>query len=621
MTINADPVKREKVFGVILNAVDAAVIIVDSETHKVADVNDAAVQLFGVSKKNIVGMLCHKFVCPNEISQCPITDQGKIIHKAKKEFTKPSGEKLPILKTVSRVTINNRIYLVETLVDITARAKAEAKLVESELKYRYLSELTTDYVYSCVRTKDMTYQIDWISGAFENITGYSIEQIMNKGCWLTFIHPADAPLIRDYLLKLKPGQSDSCEYRIVTGNGSIKWIHDKNLCIVHESDPQQLRLLGGAQDITERKQVEEALKASEEKYRSLFEESRDVVFISIPEGKFLDINPAGIELFGYSSKEKLMNIDINNDLYVNPEDRKQYQKLLIEKGYVKDYATEMRKASGEKLNVLVTSSTVKDKTGNIVAYRGIIRDITESKSLESQLLHSQKMEAVGQLAGGVAHDFNNILTAIMGYCNLIQMKTQEDLTRTRAEHILALSEKAAGLTQSLLAFSRKQVINPLPTNINELVNSTSVLLRRLIGGDIELKTELSKQSILVIVDKGQIEHVLMNLATNAKDAMPHGGTMTINTECIEIDKEFIELRGYGEIGKYARLSVADTGIGIDENTRERIFEPFFTTKEVGKGSGLGLAIVYGIIKQHNGFVNVRSGPDQGTTVSLYIPAA
>ncbi len=614
------PIKTEKVFGVILNAVDAAVVIVDQETHEVVDVNLAAVEMFGVPKENIVGMLCYKFVCPNDINQCPVTDLGKSVHKAEKEFTKPNGHKIPVLKSVACIEINSRHYLVETLVDITGRAQAEAKLVESKLRYRYLSELTTDYVYSCVRTKNTPYKIDWISGAFESITGYSNDHLMKAGCWLQLVHPDDIPLVRDYLLKLKPGQSDSCEYRIITKDGGIRWMHNKSMCMPHEKEPEGYRLLGGAQDITECKQAEEALKTSEEKYRALFEESKDAIFISTPEGKFLDINQAGIELFWYSSKEKLLSIDINGDLYVNTGDRKIYQELLFEKGFVKDYEVEMKKGSGERLNVLITSSTVKDEKGNITAYRGIIRDVTESKRLERQLLQSQNMEAVGQLAGGVAHDFNNILTAIMGYCSLIQMKTKEELTKTRAAHILALSEKAAGLTQSLLAFSRKQVINPTPTDINEIVNSRSILLRRLIGKDIDLRTVLSKESITVIVDREQIEHVLMNLATNARDAMPHGGILTMSTEPVELNREFIETQGYGEIGTYALLSVADTGIGIDEKTKERIFEPFFTTKEVGKGTGLGLAMVYGIIKQHNGFINVSSEPDKGTTFRIYIPS-
>lgn len=480
---------KEILIDSILNTVDAAVIIVDRETHNVIDVNTAAVRMFGVSKDNIVGMLCHKFVCPYEVNECPVMDLGKTVYRAEKEFTKPSGEIIPVLKSVFCMDMDNRRYLVETLVDIT-----------------------------------------------------------------------------------------------------------------------------------ERKRAEEALRASEEKYRALFEESKDAVFMSIPAGRFLDMNAAGVELFGYASTEEILNIDIRSQLYVNPDDRTTYQTMLAEKGFVKDFEVEMKKKTGEKLNVLLTSSTVTDGNGNIVAYRGIIRDITEHKKLEQQLLQSQKMEAVGQLAGGVAHDFNNILTAIMGFTSLILMKTQEAPTKTYADQILTLSGKAAELTQSLLAFSRKQIINPRPADINDIVKQINKLLRRIIGEDIELNIVLSEESVTAIVDRAQLEHVLMNLATNARDAMPNGGALTIKTESTFLDKEFIDTHGYGDIGSYALLSVADTGTGIEEKSIKRIFEPFFTTKEVGKGTGLGLAMVYGIIKQHNGFVNVYSEPGQGTIFRIYIPA-
>lgn len=239
----------------------------------------------------------------------------------------------------------------------------------------------------------------------------------------------------------------------------------------------------------------------------------------------------------------------------------------------------------------------------------------------AQLYHSQKMEAVGQLAGGVAHDFNNIITAISGYAHLMFMKMDADNPlRHFAEQIIASSERAANLTQSLLAFSRKQVIHPKPVNVNGVISSVEKLLRRLIGEDITLSTELSERELCVLADSGQLEQMLINLATNARDAMPGGGELTISTKYVEIDDGFIRRRGFGRPGKYVCVSVSDTGSGMDDKTREKIFEPFFTTKDVGKGTGLGLAIVYGIVSQQNGLIDVSSGIGKGATFTIYLPA-
>ena len=244
----------------------------------------------------------------------------------------------------------------------------------------------------------------------------------------------------------------------------------------------------------------------------------------------------------------------------------------------------------------------------------------EKEKLHAQLLQAQKMEAVGQLAGGIAHDFNNILTAMIGYGHLLKMKLKkEDPLRSYADHILSLSDKAANLTKSLLAFSRKQIINPKPADLNEIIIRIDHLLSRIIGEDIRLQTTLSEKALIVMADPGQIEQVLMNLATNVKDAMPKGGLLTIKTETADIDHEYIREHGFGKEGKYALISFTDTGIGMDRETREKIFEPFFTTKEVGKGTGLGLAMVYGIIKQHEGYINVYSEPGIGTTFRIYLP--
>ena len=244
----------------------------------------------------------------------------------------------------------------------------------------------------------------------------------------------------------------------------------------------------------------------------------------------------------------------------------------------------------------------------------------EKKRLEEQLWHAQKMEAVGTLAGGIAHDFNNILTAIIGYGNLLQMEIYEnDSARSEVEQILASAERAANLTRSLLAFSRKQLIQSQPITLNENIKDVEKLLTRLIREDIEIKLRLSSEDLIVMADPGQLEQVLMNFATNARDAMPGGGVLTITTESVELKREFFSAHGPEKPGKYALISISDTGLGMDKKTRERIFDPFFTTKEVGRGTGLGLSMIYGIIKQHEGYIDVSSKPGKGTTFRVYLP--
>ncbi len=258
--------------------------------------------------------------------------------------------------------------------------------------------------------------------------------------------------------------------------------------------------------------------------------------------------------------------------------------------------------------------------GAVLGHVWQYRDITERKHLENQLMHAQKMEAVGELAGGVAHDFNNILTAIIGYGNLLKMKLDAaDPLHAYVEHILTSSEKAANLTQSLLAFSRKQVINPKPLNLNGVVEKTEKLLSRLIGEDIRLQTLFHNRDLIIMADSMQMEQILMNLVTNARDAMPQGGNLVIETRAVYLDDEFVRKHAGEKSGMYALISVSDSGVGMDKNLKERIFEPFFTTKEVGKGTGLGLAIVYGIIKQHDGFIEIESELGKGTTFRILLP--
>jgi len=373
-------------------------------------------------------------------------------------------------------------------------------------------------------------------------------------------------------------------------------------------------------DISERKHAEEMLRKSEEEYRTLFEESKDVVFISTPEGRFVDINPAGVELFGYPSKEELLNADIARDLYTDPFDREEARRVLETKGFLKDYEQTIRCKDGTRRIVLETSNGVRDDKGNIVAYRGFLRDVTERRALEKQLFQAHKMEAVGQLAGGIAHDFNNILTAILGYSDLMQESMPPGSTHRRnAEEITKAARRAASLTRQLLAFSRRQMMKPKVLGLNSLITDMDKMLRRLISENIELSTMLDPALGQVRADPGQIEQVIMNLVVNARDAMPQGGTLTIQTTNADLDERFAAQHLGAQAGSYVTLAVSDTGHGMNAEVQAHIFEPFFTTKEMGKGTGLGLSTVYGIVKQSGGYITVQSDHETGTTFKIYLP--
>jgi signal transduction histidine kinase/CheY-like chemotaxis protein len=261
-----------------------------------------------------------------------------------------------------------------------------------------------------------------------------------------------------------------------------------------------------------------------------------------------------------------------------------------------------------------------DENYNLTGLIHVVRDITQQRKLEAQLIHAQKMEAIGQLAGGVAHDFNNILTAVIGYSNLLQMKLdKDDVLQHNVKQIISITERGANLTQSLLAFSRKEAIDLKPVSLNKIVETSINVLPKLIGESIEIKKEFLDKRLFIMADSIQIERMIMNFASNARDAMPEGGTISFKTEKVNMDLEYIKAHGFGRQGMYALLSITDTGTGMNEEIKSRIFEPFFTTKKMGEGTGLGLSIVYGIVKQLNGFIIVYSEEGKGTTFSTYFP--
>ncbi len=345
----------------------------------------------------------------------------------------------------------------------------------------------------------------------------------------------------------------------------------------------------------------------------------DAVFIhDFATGKIIDVSRKTCEMFGYSPDEF-------HGQYPLPG--------KAESPYASNDAKEwLRKAAEGEPQRFEWKAVHKDGHNfwtdvilQKVSIRGAerimatVRDITERKKLERKYLQAQKMEAVGQLAGGIAHDFNNILTAIIGYQYLLLERLEDEKSRHFAGQVSKLAEKAAKLTRNLLVFSRKQPLNPKLTDLNETVRNVGEILKRLIGEDIEFRFVTNEGILPVMAVSTQIEQVMMNLATNARDAMPNGGVLAVMTETAEVDSGSVGAPGCGAHGKYAIISVSDTGAGMDEETRRRIFEPFFTTKEPGKGTGLGLATAYGIVRQHGGFMDVYSEPGEGTTFRVYLP--
>lgn len=370
--------------------------------------------------------------------------------------------------------------------------------------------------------------------------------------------------------------------------------------------------------INEHMSTEEALIESNERFSNAFENAPIMMSISsLDDSICLDVNQRFVDVAGYS-KEEIIGKSFIELGVIASADKEKILVALKEDKRIYDLELNFRSKHGKEL--------IWNYSGQIITIGGnkyvlsASMDITEQRLFEQHLRQSQKMEAIGQMAGGMAHDFNNILTVIMGYGQMLKM--DESLTvgaQEAIDQIISSSEKAARLTGGMLAFSRKQNLTLEYENLNNIVHHVQKFLVRIIGEDIDLKTISNKANVTVRVDIGQIEQVLMNLATNARDAMPKGGVLTIKTDIQNIDSSFIEGNGFGVSGVYAVLSFSDTGSGISKEHQKRIFDPFFTTKEVGKGTGLGMAIVYGIVRQHNGFIDVNSEPGEGTTFRIFLP--
>jgi two-component system cell cycle sensor histidine kinase/response regulator CckA len=609
-TINGQDVR----YPALLDAAPDAIVLVN-QSNTIVLVNAQAETLFGYGLDELIGKQTE--ILFSERCRSQLSDQHSRFIVA--SLRQPLAENLELFGLrkdgseflaeirLSPLETDGGIFVSNAIRDISNRRRTEEDL----RRFASIVACSDDAIIGKTLEGTIT---SWNAGA-ERIYGYSAAEIIGKPVsMLVPINRADE--IPNILECLKRDEIvDHFETVRVRKDGKEIQVE---LTVSPIRDAME-RIVGAStigRDISERKQREKDLN----RLAALVENSNDAIIGKTLDGIITNWNVSAQRIYGYSASEivgKSISILFSPDQYAEITEMME----KIRRGESVENADTIRlRQDGKKIHVALALSPIKDSNGQVVGVSAVARDITESKLLEEMLRQAQKMEAVGRLAGGVAHDFNNLLGVILGYSELFLGRVcLTDLQRKDIEEIQKAGERGALLTRQLLAFSRKQVLQPKVLNLNTVVAGTEKLLQRLLGESIELRVVMNPALGRVKADSGQLEQILMNLAVNSRDAMPTGGQLTIETSNAELDERYAAQHASTLPGAYVMLAVTDTGCGMDANTKAHIFEPFFTTKEFGKGTGLGLATVYGIVKQSGGSVWVYTEPGIGTTFKIYLP--
>jgi two-component system cell cycle sensor histidine kinase/response regulator CckA len=489
------------------------------------------------------------------------------------------------------------------------------QLLEREQLFRLIGENAADLI----AVVDMDGNRIYNSVSYERALGYTAEELKNSSGFQQ-IHPEDRAHVQEAGAEARrTGKGKTLEYRMLHKDGSWRVLESTSSVILSGKGEAE-KLVIVSRDVTDRKEATEALRQSEASFRSLVEGAPYGIYRAAVHGQFLRVNPALERMLKYTEPGELIKKSLRTDVFRNPGDFDRLVELLGSAGEFKDVEVEWKRKDNKPITVRCSGRHLNESLQAASVYEVFAEDVTERRALEKQLSMAAKMEAIGRLSGGIAHDFNNLLGVIIGYSQVLRRKLDPNSPlKEHAEEVEKAANRAVSLTRQLLAFSRQQILTLAVVDLNTLVSDMQRMLPRLIGEDIVVDIDLDSSLGRIKADLGQIEQVVMNLAVNARDAMPDGGKLQIETANREFDDAYCSEHPGAKPGRYVMLAVTDSGAGMTPQTLAHIFEPFFTTKEVGKGTGLGLATVYGIVKQSGGYIWVESALGIGSSFQIFLP--
>ncbi len=595
-------------------------------SHTITYANQAFADMVGWDVDELIGMYLEELYAPD--SQTRIAEQlaqrfsRGVSSEYEETLQSRCGEQIPVLVHATALTNDEGEVTGSQAVikDITERKRAEQRIRESEERLRALFEASPDGIIALDPDGRVT---DCNPAVMQALAVESEEQIIGRSA-LDFVAEDAADQFRRDVKHVLEGQTSRSLHYEMVGLDGRRFPVEASANAITDEDGNPVSVVATVKDITERREAERELQQLDQFRRSIIDQAN--IWIHVLDRQLQPVlwNPAAAEISGVPAEEALGS-DVSWDvMYPDPEDHAEMHRVateIIEDGRVlANYNTTIATRDGEQRIISWNARQLLDQDGEPLGLLAVGRDVTEHNQLEEQLRQAAKMEAVGRLAGGIAHDFNNMLTAILANVQLISMQMdRDDEQRQLLEEVQVAARRSADLTRQLLAFSRKQTMEPENVDLNALINRFEPMLERVIGEQISVLTNLDSDLGMTRADSSQITQVLMNLVVNARDAMPEGGTLTVETSNAQLDETYAESHADVEPGQYVMLSVSDTGVGMEQDVQEHIFEPFFTTRGEEEGTGLGLATVYGIVNQSEGHIHVYSEPGSGSVFKVYLP--